>query len=876
MPLRDVLTVRLAKEILGPREGARESIRGKDGKPPPDPSNEYVVGVLEPKDFKRSPLNHFERSDFVGNQEANREEDSRDIEEEDSDFANPPEAIIPELDPRALPKSVGISFVVKDGMGSRLGFCATWARYRKDDNNWKRFPYSFVRRDVLVQEDGVWRPDGDAGVLLQLRSIKVANGTHVSLFLVNSTPVSNPKKVAEEELVFQPQLRIVLEKDAELLPVRGHAIDGDSGDLALLYRERYALARGHLCGAMWKDIDPERSAAKNKPEEEGPPFTWTDGELLGEPERVVFSRADVRTEYLPCYAVEQAVLTGPPQDNLKRISSELLADAWQPDVLAGLLTPFIEAYERWIAARQAELPSVPEMYKKAAEDNLASCALTLHRIREGYGVLTNDLDARLAFCFMNKAMHRQSVWKDRKNPLNWYLFQVAFVLQCIPGITDPAHPDRGACDLLWFPTGAGKTEAYLGLSAFTMALRRRRARSSTVLSDEGGACVISRYTLRLLTIQQFRRALSMVTACEYLRTTGWLPEGYDEEGDHWGRTRFSIGLWVGASVTPNRLVNFEFFDKERGRKIIIPGAVGELFGRERLRRLRKVTVEGDESEPGQVLRCPACNGVLAVSTTTLTPGLNEIHWIISCKQKPAEPDPSKLGMGRAIEIKDKVKITPWGTGGIYTVSVRFNVAERSVLGPAAVDSWWENTLKPAIAPDCEEEFARASRPGYFFRRAGLAREPVDFEIRCPNPGCNLNAVTWSEDAPAKGGTVPRQVIPVFAVPGSKSEGLGMPIPAYTVDDQVFARCPSMIVSTVDKFARLAFEPRAASIFGYVSRYDPVWGYYRQEAPPETRDLKLSEGVQVSPFNPPHLDNPRRASPHRGPPRIDGRAVRGGD
>ena len=64
---------------------------------------------------------------------------------------------------------------------------------------------------------------------------------------------------------------------------------------------------------------------------------------------------------------------------------------------------------------------------------------------------------------------------------SWRPFQLAFVLLCLPGLTDPEHPDahRGAVDpddaevqLLFFPTGGGKTEAYLGLAAYTFAIRR--------------------------------------------------------------------------------------------------------------------------------------------------------------------------------------------------------------------------------------------------------------------------------------------------------------------------------------------------------------------------------------------------------------------
>jgi Helicase conserved C-terminal domain len=865
--VRDILAVRLAKEILGPRGGVREKITGIGGRPPPDPSSEYIVGVLEPKDFIRSPLTHFGRSDFTGDKESAREGDPKTIEEEDAGAVSVPEGITPELDPRALPKSLGISFVIREGGRAKIGFCATWARYRKDDDAWQRHPYRYVRHGVAADLDQAWKPKDDSNVEVFLQTVKVPAGIHVSLYLVNSTPVSNPKRLAEEELVFQPQLRIVVEEGTELVPVRGHMADRDSEDLGLLYHNRYALARGHMCGATWEKIDPEMPDSSVSPEERGPPFVWVDGEIVEEPDRLIFSKAHVRTEYLPSYPVEQAALTGPPEENLEQISSELLSNAWRPGELGSLLRPFIESYARWIETRKALLDSVPEQYRSAAEENLGSCGLTLKRIEEGYDLLMKDTDIRIAFCFMNRAMYQQSVWKDKSDPLRWYLFQIAFILQCIPGISNPWHPsvsdprvsDRMVCDLLWFPTGAGKTEAYLGLAAFTMAFRRRKARESGELSEEGGTCVLSRYTLRLLTIQQYRRALNMVTACEYLRTTGWLPAGFSEEGDHWGRLRFSIGLWVGAGVTPNRLVNWgPYYDRERRAYVIWPGAVGELYGRERLRkdesRQKKapVIIEGEESEPAQVLKCPACSQVLAVSPTTFGPGDNEIHWVVSSESKPRIPDPAKLGNGRTIEVKEPVRVTRRPDSDIYTVSVKFRVSPRSAVSPLQVESWWESSVKPAVVPGCTEEFVRASRPGYFFRRGGLARQPVDFEIRCPNPDCILNKTKWAEHEPARGGSSPSKIIPVFASAADKAAGAGMPIPAFTVDAQVYGHCPSMVVSTVDKFARLAFEPRAASIFGNVTKYSSTWGYFREEAPPETGSLQLGDFVPVELFLPPPL------------------------
>ena len=130
---------------------------------------------------------------------------------------------------------------------------------------------------------------------------------------------------------------------------------------------------------------------------------------------------------------------------------------------------------------------------------------------------------RLAFCFSMKAIAVQSSWppQSRRSELIWRSFQLAFILMTLESIVNPRSEDRDVCDLLWVPTGGGKTEAYLALAAFTIAFRRRRALARPSGDRTGaGVSVISRYTLRLLTIQQFRRAVKMMTACEYLRADG--------------------------------------------------------------------------------------------------------------------------------------------------------------------------------------------------------------------------------------------------------------------------------------------------------------------------------------------------------------------
>ena len=146
-------------------------------------------------------------------------------------------------------------------------------------------------------------------------------------------------------------------------------------------------------------------------------------------------------------------------------------------------------------------------------------------------------------------------------------FQLAFFLLNLESIIDPTSRERHIVDLIWFPTGGGKTEAYLGISAFTIFLRRLRHR------DKGkGTAIIMRYTLRLLTAQQFQRASTLICACEFIRR---------ENPDLFGESSISIGLWIGSSSTPNSLS-----EAEAALDRLTSGAVRE--------------------NPFQVLSCPWC------------------------------------------------------------------------------------------------------------------------------------------------------------------------------------------------------------------------------------------------------------------------------
>ena len=110
----------------------------------------------------------------------------------------------------------------------------------------------------------------------------------------------------------------------------------------------------------------------------------------------------------------------------------------------------------------------------------------------------------------------------------------------LPGVGEPDQRDRSVVDLLFFPTGGGKTEAYLGLAAFTLVLRRLR--NPGLLRP--GVSVLMRYTLRLLTLDQLGRAATLICALELER---------QDDVEKLGEWPFEIGLWVGKAATPNRM-----------------------------------------------------------------------------------------------------------------------------------------------------------------------------------------------------------------------------------------------------------------------------------------------------------------------------------
>ena len=400
-----------------------------------------------------------------------------------------------------------------------------------------------------------------------MRAIRLPSDVwRVSVFMINTSDLAEPPHPSTSEHIFQPQIRVICGVGTELQPLRhiepgldpegdSNSLDSEEESLRLVYRERSSLARGHLCGAIWRSIDPERPYSDATSPVKAP-FAWTDAATIPASEQGRFSPADARTEMVPCYPLESPEMGWDEQVGPSPVlDPEELAENWSGSNVKAALEPLADGYKAWITAQQNMISALPVGQQAVAKGHLTRCEETLVRIKEAIDILASDQEARLAFCFANKAIALQSQWA-RGEVFLWRPFQLAFILLNIVALANPNHTDRNTCDLLWFPTGGGKTEAYLGLAAFTIALRRRRAQESGQPDVGNGTGVLSRYTLRLLTIQQFRRALGVITACEYLRVqgldsptgpVGWRPSGYSgQETFLWGGGPIfcrTVGWW---------------------------------------------------------------------------------------------------------------------------------------------------------------------------------------------------------------------------------------------------------------------------------------------------------------------------------------------
>jgi hypothetical protein len=460
--------------------------------------------------------------------------------------------------PTLSPCSLGMTFSASLKAKS-IQVEARWGQYKREDSEfaktkegdpkrvWKRYPRGRVLDPILLVPGKTIDQSIDSecpDVALQGRVRRYDNRWSITLFLVNNQ--IEPKKSKDAVWVFQPEL-IVRSPDGESIfekrssPRSPHDSDAAEAEaLDMLYRKRLEFAVGHGV-SVHAEVDENGTCAYS-----------------------------IETRFIPRQEVPQA--TSPTSDDFPALAGveldmKALSEYPQADVRTKL-EPLTRAYEVWIGDREKEAQQAElQPHTEAAKQALDHCKRTLTRLRDGVDLLASDGRAAEAFRFANRAMHVQRIRSimaeevrngrtpdrntiDVAKNRSWRVFQLAFILINLRGLTELTHTDRtgessAVCDLLWFPTGGGKTEAYLGLTAYTLAIRRLQGTVSG-RGAEDGLAVLMRYTLRLLTLQQFERTAALICACEAIRRDALA------KGDaRWGRTPFRLGLWVGQKTTPN-------------------------------------------------------------------------------------------------------------------------------------------------------------------------------------------------------------------------------------------------------------------------------------------------------------------------------------
>lgn len=345
------------------------------------------------------------------------------------------------------------------------------------------------------------------------------------------------EKDSQTSTVFQVEMECSSDREAvfSAFPERPllDSTDEEMAELALLFRNTRTFARGHGCAANWSE-----------PVEDRVRKVWAD--------------------VLPTYEASSPTPDVSIRDETgrrTRLSIDLKLLAASDPLGDAQLQSLVDSYSGWIREREAELEGLNSQYYGAATRNINLCRRAHSRMKHGLQLIRTNQLAALAFRLANEAMLMQQARSRlpvRDVKLNsklgyefslpyppgptvhesnarWRAFQIGFFLSVLPDLVDARGADRENVDLIFFPTGGGKTEAYLAAAAFEILYRR------LTNPTDAGTSVIMRYTLRLLSAQQFLRAAALIAVLEDMRSTR----------NDLGKERISIGIWVGKSATPN-------------------------------------------------------------------------------------------------------------------------------------------------------------------------------------------------------------------------------------------------------------------------------------------------------------------------------------
>ena len=446
--------------------------------------------------------------------------------------------------------AISITVAVKDGDNVRVH--ASAGTYKKipiiDPETGRKTDRFKYPRTALAWEnngepielpkpnDGLKKlPIGTNGLQFDVTYRYRVGSSTIYTFTLENTKKTVKETVDDEECFFQCKFKLFSEKGfSPLTDSQRITEDEDYQSNQLLYRNVKNYAIGHGCAADWDDNET---------------VSWIS--------TAIFPKYDIKP-------IVPSTIEGVSLEMYKMSPYGSFSDTVTE------LRLMCEKYRVWINGLKTLRKELAAEYKITADRHISNCETCLSRMEKGVDLLEQNENVRIAFQYMNLAMLMQQLhynlplqrweeddnngirllnpvdlpvvtdrntwWGDKSRYGRWRPFQLAFVLMNLRSMYDRDCNERGIVDLIWFPTGGGKTEAYLGLSAYTIFIRR------LLNKEDKGTAILMRYTLRLLTAQQYERASAMICACDLIRK--------DHE-DLFGRNRITIGLWVGSSTTPN-------------------------------------------------------------------------------------------------------------------------------------------------------------------------------------------------------------------------------------------------------------------------------------------------------------------------------------
>ncbi len=543
--VREIYLRRLEEDLLGPKGGETEVIDQP-------PTSRYLLGILWPKLDQRA---EDEEENF-------QESDSLIQEDAEIDIIDNPSSVFN----RKRPSCAGLSFHYFSEQTHQVEINLSFAFYseigedhekfdlnlsKKNDEvnkrQWLRKPFEIskkidISKSSIIDLSDEFEEGEKKNIVLIVNSkeFKNSNGKKIAstIKLLNKEFVNTSEaetyfweRNCKSLLQFKMSIQALNDSYFVEREIRSLADDDDSNISKLIYRNAAEYGSGHICSCSWDSQSKDQIRKLN-------------------------------TEWFPKYEVAPVDAKGSSiisqtiydETGNSNISAEDLAFKKQREVMK-ILNSLVDGYENWLNVEKLKLTSLEKDFlRNQARQNISKCEEAILRMKKGINYLSNSKEGFEAFQLANNAMLKQFRWSkkieekkqnkslDKENfDLNWRPFQIGFALLTIEGIGDQNSVDRELLDLLWFPTGGGKTEAYLLLIAFQIFLTRIMKGSE---SDFHHTQVIMRYTLRALTLQQFQRAAAVICACNELR---------EEKIERYGKTPFSIGLWVGDSMTPNKL-----------------------------------------------------------------------------------------------------------------------------------------------------------------------------------------------------------------------------------------------------------------------------------------------------------------------------------